>query len=166
MWWKKNYINRRDWILENVGLLSINPNEFLVLCIIDYLNTHRLDITLEELSQRTGLPIQDIDVCFESLSSKKYLEMKIEDSKVIFSIDGLFQEKLEYEYVDRSVFEIFESEFGRLLSQGELETLNVWLRKYSQEDVIDALRMAVIYKKVTMQYINGVLVNKQKERPY
>ncbi|MDE8209222.1 DnaD domain protein, partial [Erysipelothrix rhusiopathiae] len=58
----------------------------------------------------------------------------------------------------------FESEFGRLLSQNELMTLNTWLSKYSEADILDGLRNAVIYKKVSMQYINAILANKQKER--
>ena len=50
------------------------------------------------------------------------------------------------------------------MSQSELETLNLWLSKYTQEEVLDALGNAIIYKKVSMQYINAILHNMEQER--
>ena len=163
MWWHKPYISRRDWILENLGILKTDAVETVLLLMIDFMNTQNIDISLDELSTRCALSIDVVDEAIQSLIKKSFLAVKVDSGSVCFVIDGLFQDGTLYEFVDRGIFETFEVEFGRLLSQAELETLNLWLSKYTQEDILDALANAIIYKKVSMQYINAILHNKEME---
>lgn len=164
MWWQKPYISRRDWILENLGVLKLNSNEVVIVLMVDYLNQFGIVITLEELSTRTGFDVSVVDETIQSLVNRSFLSISMSAGGVSFGIDGLFQDGSLYEFVDKGIFEIFETEFGRLLSQNELETLNTWLSKYSQEEILDALGNAIIYKKVSMQYINAILHNMEKEK--
>ena len=162
MWWKKPYINRRDWVLENLGSLSLNGTEAMVVLMVDFLNEQKAEISLEVLSDRTGISIDAIDESIQSLVSKSFLNFEVKDKTLLFSIDGIFDDNLHYEHVDTNIFNTFETEFGRLLSQNELQLLNTWLQKYSQEDILDALSSAIIYKKVSMQYINAILADKKR----
>lgn len=164
MWWNKAYINRRDWILENLGSMKLSPTQTLVLLMIDFLNQQGVPITLELLAERTAVESHVVDETIHDLVRQNILAIKVSKDALEFNLDGLFQDGVRYEYVNKGIFEVFESEFGRLLSQNELMTLNTWLSKYSEADILDGLRNAVIYKKVSMQYINAILANKQKER--
>ena len=164
VWWKKPYINRRDWLLENQSSLKITSDQLLILLMIDFLNSNREVISLDTLSNRTALDISTIDTSMQSLVSKNYLKISVVDGMVDFSIDGIFENGLLYEHVDESIFGVFETEFARLLSQSELQTLNTWLKTYPEDMILDALRSAVIYKKLNMKYINSILLNMKKEQ--
>ena len=87
-----------------------------------------------------------------------YTEMSQSHRDRVYRIWGLEPK------IGQSIFEVFESEFGRLLSQPELVMLNNWMKQYTEADILDALRNAMVYKKVSMNYINTILANKQKEK--
>lgn len=164
MWWKKPYINRRDWILENLGVLNLSSEEVVILLLIDYLNTQNIQIDPLVLSQRSNFDLQKVDHVLHKLASRNILTIVPGNNEFIFSIDHLFETGIQYEYVDQSIFEVFESELARPLSQKELERLNSWLGMYSQEEIISGLRTAIVYKKVSFPYINTILVNNRKEK--
>mgnify|MGYP001207947410 CR=1 FL=1 len=164
MWWTKPYVNRRDWILENLGVLNVSGDQALLLLMIDYLNTQKEIIDPQILSNRTGLKPERVDELIHQLVRQNILEIKPLKDRIEFNIDRLFQEGLLYEYVDETIFEIFEGELARPLSQSELERLNSWLNQYTQEEIISALRTAIVYQKVTFPYINSILANNRKEK--
>lgn len=163
VWWQKPYINRRDWLLENQGSLKLSPHQLLIVLMIDYLNTHQELITLESLSKRLALEENVVDQAIQSLVARSYLKISVSSDRVQFSIEGIFENGLLYEHVDEDVFRVFETEFGRLLSQSELQTINTWLKTYEESMILDALRSAVIYKKLNMKYINTILINMKKD---
>lgn len=163
MWWKKPYVNRRDWILDNLGALSLSPEQVVVLLMIDFYNEQNKAIDLEEFAQACSMELAEVDTIIHSLVQSQYLSIHPHKDRIGFSIDGLFEEGVIYEYVDQDIFEVFETEFGRLLSQNELMTLNKWLAHYSQEEILEALRSALIYQKASMPYIEAILVNNRKE---
>lgn len=59
----------------------------------------------------------------------------------------------------RSIFEIFEDEFGRPITHKELMTISDMVDKYTEEKVLLALREAMIYHKLSLNYIVRVLEN-------
>lgn len=164
MWWTKSYINRRDWILENLGVLNLTSHQTVILLLIDYMNVNHLDITPVELSKRTGFESEKVDEVLHDLARQNILEITPSSTSFVFSIDNLFQEGLRYEYVNETIFEVFENELARPLSQKELERLNSWLGMYSQDEIVSALRTAIVYKKVSFPYMNSILVNNRKEK--
>ncbi len=164
MWWKKPYVNRRDWMLENLGVLNLSSMEVVILLLIDYLNGLHENIDPVVLSKRSGIEVEEVDELIHQLVRKNLLEVKPLKDKIEFNIDNLFQEGLRYEFVDENIFEVFESELSRPLSQPELQRLNGWLSQYTQNEIIAALRTAIVYQKVTFPYINSILVNNRKEK--
>lgn len=164
VWWNKRYFNRRDWLLENQSALKLSSDSLLLIMMIDYLNQHQELITLESLATSLALSTENVDEIMQVLMQRNYLHISVVQGKVNFNIDGVFEHGILYEHIDDDIFKLFESEFGRLLSQNELQTLNTWLSLYDESMIIEALRNAVIYKKVSMKYINSILVNMKKDR--
>ncbi|AMC94636.1 DNA replication protein DnaD [Erysipelothrix larvae] len=161
MWWNRPYVNRRDWILENLKTLKLSAKQTVLLLMIDYMNGQNETIDLNSLNVRTGLEVSEIDMILHDLQRSKLLVVKPSKDRIVFSIDPLFEEGVRYEYMDETIYEVFESELGRLLSQPELEMLNTWLSKYTQDEILDALRSAIVVQKVSMKYINAILINKR-----
>ena len=164
MWWNKRYINRRDWILENLGVLDLTAEQAILILMIDFMNQHDLPILPHELAQRTGMDDERVDELIQNLVRQNLLNLTITKEGADFNIDNVFQEDIRYEYVDQDIFEVFESQLARPLSQRELERLNAWLGMYSQDEVVNALRSAIGVQKVNMNYINSILVNNRKEK--
>ena len=76
-------------------------------------------------------------------------------------------EKMEQETAQntKSLYTIFEKEFGRPLSPMEMETLVMWVEqdKYSPELVQMALREAVLSQVYNFKYIDRILLNWEKK---
>ena len=158
-WYQENYVNRRDWILENLEYLKITPLELEVILLIDYFNSNHQLVSPEVLAEKTNLDITTIDDVFNSLESKNYLEFKVSNKGVIFSLDKLFEIKIGKEEVVFNVelFNLFEEEFGKPLSKNDMEKLNQLRKKYTTKLIIYALREASLHNKLTMQYITAIL---------
>ena len=76
-------------------------------------------------------------------------------------LDGLFElevEAIESE-LDSSLFNLFEKEFKRPLTQKEMETVSDWIKRIDSNLIIEALRYASMYKKVKLSYIDKILKN-------
>ena len=80
-----------------------------------------------------------VDDTIASLISKGYLILVTDDGKIKFNIDNIFEVKNEM--IEKSdIFDIFESEFGRILTQKEASIISEWLRIYDYNTIIKALR--------------------------
>lgn len=66
---------------------------------------------------------------------------------------------------EKSLYSIFEAEFGRPLSPIEMETLIMWLEedRYSVELIQLALREAVLSQVYNFKYIDRILLNWEKK---
>lgn len=163
MWWNKPYVNRRDWVLENLGGLKLSPKQTVVILMLDYQNSLNRPVEMPAFAKSCNMELKEVDAILDSLVQGGLLSIKGTRDKISFNLDSLFSGGLMYEYVDEDIFEVFESEFGRLLSQNELMILNEWLGIYTQDEILEALRQALIYQKASMNYINAILANKRQE---
>lgn len=71
----------------------------------------------------------------------------------------------EEEKEEKSLYSIFEAEFGRPLSPIEMETLVMWIEddKYPTELIQLALREAVLSQVYNFKYIDRILLNWEKK---
>ncbi len=162
-WWNKRFINRRDWILDNLTELSLTSDETLVILMIDFLNQHMITITHGILAEKFKKDSDEIDDILSHLTAKGYLSLQFDQGKIIFSIDGVFDDHKEKSIAfDQSMFDLFESEFGRPLSQTELQRMSDWLENYDQKLIGYALREAVTYDRKSFDYIDRILVEWKK----
>lgn len=157
-WYQENYFNRRNWLLENIGNRDLTAQEALVVLLIDYHNEFSKGITLQQLSHDSHLDLQQLDVVLNSLCNKGYLSI-ITKNKVSFIIDNIFEDKKVEKQVSENIFELFEEQFARPLSQREATILSEWVNLYPSDKIIMALREAVIKQRVTFNYIDKILAS-------
>lgn len=163
MWWKERYIQRRDWILEHLEELSLSSEETLMILLVDFMNEHNVNISHGVLAEKLKKTSDEIDNLLSVLSSKGFLQIGYQDKKIAFSIDGVFASQEEKSLAfDASLFDVFESEFGRPLSQIELQRMSDWMQMYEQKLIQYALREAVMFDKKSFDYIDRILVEWKK----
>lgn len=162
-WWQNRFIHRRDWILDHLDELALNVEETMVVLIIDFMNEHALPITHGVLANKLKKDSQVIDDILSDLTGKGYLSLDFKEGTIVFCIDGIFlDEKDKAISFDQSLFELYESEFARPLSQMELQRMADWLKAYNQKLIMYALREALTYDCKSFDYIERILIEWKK----
>lgn len=80
-------------------------------------------------------------------------------ANVRFILDGLFDTDTDKQanVMDSSLFDLFETEFGRPLSQKEMEKISEWNRTTDKQLIVYALREASIRQKMKIPYIDKII---------
>ena len=158
-WYEQNYINRRDWVLDHLELLGLDGNETMIVLLIDFMNEHRIPVSLDSLHKKTGLNEEEINRIISSLCARKYLEIRGSAKSVRFLLNGLYETDIarDQRILDKSLFDVFETEFGRPLSNRELEKLSDWNKVTDKKLILYALREASAYQALNMNYIDKIL---------
>lgn len=164
-WWKENYINTRDWLLDKYETFNLSPQEGIVILMIDLLNAEKKSISLEILAEKCRMSPDETDRTLNILCSKRYLSIKVREKNVEFDLEGLYTSENEkpIDAFTQSTFDLFENEFARPLRKSELERLSEWVMTYDEKLVIYALREAVMYKNMSFNYINKILLEWKKK---
>lgn len=157
------YFDKIRWILSHLKELDISSDEIVVILSIVILKEQKLGVSIESISQLTPLSNKEVDDAITLLASKRYLEIKVCAGEVGFNINQIFELKKDVNSDVIDLFQIFEEEFARLLSQPELVRINDWIKEYSRDAIIDALRNASIMEKLHFDYINRILENSKNE---
>ena len=160
-WYEQTFVSRRDWILENLSLLGLSGNEFMVVMCIDFMNQHGHPVTIETISRKTGFSDEETNEIMSTLVTKNYLRIRAVNGSVSMILDGLFETDTarEKNLMDSSLFDLFESEMKRTLSSIEMERISQWNRMYDKNTIIMALREASARQKVSLNYIEKILLN-------
>jgi DnaD/phage-associated family protein len=153
------YINRRNWILENLESIHMDPQETMVVLLIDYFNEQHIAISDEKLAEKLKLSDQEIEDVLMKLSDKGYLTIDFKDGNVIFDISGIFHEKSEGMVLQKSLIESVEDEFGRPLSSLEMQRIMELASVYDERRVICALNEAVVYDRRNLNYMESILAS-------
>lgn len=158
-WYEQKYVNHRDWILDNLQLLGMSSDETVMVLLIDFMNEHHEKITMEALSQKSGLSMEKTDEVISVLCAKKYLEIRVSSQSVHFLLNGLFETDIarDERILDSSLFDIFESEFKRPLTNNEMQKISDWNKTTDKKLIIYALREASAYQKMSLPYIEKIL---------
>ena len=162
-WYKEKFINRRNWILDHLDELSISGEETLVLLLIDFMNEYQISVSHQILAKKLKKSDDEIDDILSRLSAKGFLNLELREGRIIFEIDGIFEGEQEKTIaMDTSLFDQYETEFGRPLSQMEMQRLAEWTNTYHQKMIIYALREALTYDKKSFDYIERILIEWKK----
>ena len=164
MWYQEPFINRRNWILENMHELECSIEQVYVLLLIDYLNEFNRTIDLQTLSKYTQLNIKTVDQLLNELITKGYVKIIPSKEKIHFDIGAVFlQHQRQPISISKDLFQLFEHEFKRPLSEKEMTQLNIWSKHHPEKMIIYALKEALIQQKVAFPYINKILENWKNE---
>ena len=160
-WYEQNYVSHRDWILDNMENLGLDCNEVVLVLLIDFMNEHHQEIDLEGLSNKLNKSQDELDRVLSTLCARSYLSIFPTSNGSKWSLNGLFEADRErsVKVMDRSLFDTFESEFGRPLSEREMEKLNEWVKSTHKKLIIYALRQASLDEKLSFPYIDKIISN-------
>ncbi len=158
-WYEQNYTSHRDWILDHLEYLGLNEKETVIVMLIDFFNEHHMDITMDALCRKTGMTQEAMNQEISVLCARKYLEIRASSKKISYHLDGLFDASIarDREIMDTSLFDVFESEFCRPLSQLEMQKISDWNRSIDRRLIVYALREASAYQKLNTTYIERIL---------
>ncbi|OCN05659.1 hypothetical protein A4S06_08075 [Erysipelotrichaceae bacterium MTC7] len=158
---KMPYFNRRNYILSEMKQLDVNIQEAFLLLYIDFCNEFAMDFTMELASENLGLTMEEVDELIANLIQIGYLDMQMHQGKVHYNMDKLFTMSVQNEPINQqqfeSLFELYEDSFGRPLTQPEATKLTEWMTSYDLQLIDYALREAIVYNKVKMEYVEAIL---------
>lgn len=162
------YFNRRNWILENVENLELTLEETMLIICIDYLNEFKPVVDIPTLSKKMKIDKQRVDHLLNDLMNKNYLKMEMIDRKMIYNLEGVFQSTNNGKPCDHNVYKnlfiLYEQEFARPLSQKETQMLSEWISLYELKLIEYALREAITYNSLNMNYIDKILINWKEKK--
>lgn len=164
-WYEEKFVSHRDWILDHLELLGMSSEETVTVLMIDFMKQNHMTITIEDLSQKTGLSQTVTNETVSSLCAKNYLQIKAAGGNIAFSLNGLFETDVakNERLMDSSLFDLFEKEFKRPLTQNEMMKISEWNRSTDKTFIICALRKASANQNLKVAYIDGIL-RKWKEK--
>lgn len=158
-WWNENFINRRDYILDNFENLTLSCEECMAVLLIDFMNQHNIPVSHGILASKMKKEGAEIDDLLSNLTQKGYLQITYQDKKIAFLIDGIFNQPEDKTVAfDQSLFDVYETEFARPLSQMEMQRMSEWMSTYEQKLLVYALREAILYDKRSFDYIERILM--------
>lgn len=189
----KHWIDQGQTVLPTLLLqhyrdLGISNNELvLILQIKSYIDKGEVFPNMEEIARNMHLPKDNVFKAIHQLIQKKLISIDTTKDEngitqdaysLSFLWDKLFvllkQEQVEVadqqveqesEHNTKSLYTMFEKEFGRPLSPMEMETLVMWVEqdKYKPELIQMALREAVLSQVYNFKYIDRILLNWEKK---
>ena len=164
---KKDFIINTN-IVKTISNLDITIKEFMLLLYFININN---SLDLKNIKDKLGLDDEDILNTYSSLLTKKLISVSLVKtnglSSEVINLD-MFYDKLimntKTEEVSTDIYSKFESEFGRVLSPIEYETINRWLSSGVKEDLIlNALKEAVVSGACNLRYIDKIIYSWTKK---
>ncbi len=164
---KKDFIINTN-IVKTISNLDITIKEFMLLLYFININN---SLDLKNIKDKIGLDDEDILNTYSSLLTKKLISVSLVKTNGLSSEEinlDMFYDKLimntKTEEVSTDIYSKFESEFGRVLSPIEYETINRWLSSGVKEDLIlSALKEAVVSGACNLRYIDKIIYSWTKK---
>ena len=169
-------------LLEFYKTLNIQEREVVIILMIEHLLKQGNDfITSDLLALKMKYDIKEIDASLSILFTKGYLEYKEVNNELHTSLDSLkkslfktFEKTIfteeeisKNEIIEEKrkiIFDAFMASFNRNLSPIEISRIDSWIEQdVDQTIILDALKDASNREKLSVMYIDRLIVNKLKE---
>lgn len=169
-------------LLEFYKTLNIQEREVITILMIEHLLKQGNDfITSDLLALKMKYDIKEIDASLSILFTKGYLEYKEVNNELHTSLDSLkkslfktFEKTIfteeeisKNEIIEEKrkiIFDAFMTSFNRNLSPIEISRIDSWIEQdVDQTIILDALKDASNREKLSVMYIDRLIVNKLKE---
>ncbi|MCD6482523.1 MAG: DnaD domain protein [Candidatus Izimaplasma sp.] len=183
----KRYINNNtidftELILNNYYKIGIDETDAIIVIKLQYLlNKNITFISPSQLSKMLSISKQTTSKRLKSLIEKGFIKMEVIKNNngkqsESFNLDYLIEsilvngindennEKEEFKKtIEIKIVKLFEEEFKKPLSVLDIQTITKWLNddKYSFEKIKDALFEAVRIRKLTIKYVDGILLKSE-----
>lgn len=172
-------------LLSKYHKIGMTNDELVIFLEISYLKSTGILMPLpKDLAELTGMQEKQISNILHDLIQKKLIELETQNSNDSFNLDLTYLKLLKQidvqdnekkdEKIDRKinsqnqrkeVFKLIESEFGRALSQIEIETINQWIDidQYQPDLIKLSLRESVLNQVYNLKYMDRILLNWYKK---
>ena len=161
-------------LLKNYKTLGISDEELIIISVImEY--GDKVTYDPESFAKEINANKHDVMKIINSLIDRNILSFIVEKSNrktcEYISLDVLYNKlynivigKEDETVVDDSVFSVFESELGRMLSPMEIEKIKEWITSgNSNELILCALNEAVLKGVNNLNYIDSILNSWRKK---
>ena len=160
-------------LIDNYKKIGLDEKDVSIILVVFSLKQKGVKlITPDIISLKMTLEFSEVDSKFTNLIKRGYLLLEDENN---FSISlqplnkklmDVFYENLKREEMSESynkdlnqILVIFENEFGRPLSQFEVNSIKEWFEQGNSISVIkEALNVATLAKVKTVRYIDKILL--------
>ena len=165
----KELIQNRDMtipriLFQNYKNIGLTDQELIILIYI--LNTSDI-FNPKQISNDLNITLNEVMETMENLSSKGITKLELRKIGNVrneyINLDGLY-EKLAFKILNKeeekktSIYDIFETEFGRTISPMEYEIINAWIENgTSEETIILALKEATYNGVNNLRYIDKII---------
>lgn len=159
------YIQKQNYIVpEDFFSLDLTKQELVLL--IYFFNQKDLIFNPVLIGQTLSINNVEVLKIVDSLQTKKLINLVVKNKKEYLELNGLIDKLIEINTVTnhQNLYQVFEQEFGRILSPIEYEIINSWLNDKVNEDLITAaLKEATFNGVKNLRYIDKILYDwKQK----
>lgn len=189
-WIKDGFTSVPNILLDQFHQLELSGDEMvLLLYIFSQINRGKSSEDMTRTSSDLGWSSHKVSDNLSQLMNKDYLQIELVPNKEgkqadHYTLRPLFDklDEINFQQSAQSTQSIpntkklpsneglnivtsFEQEFGRQLTQIELETLNDWVNisKYDEKLVQLALKQAVLNQALSLKYIDRILLNWEKK---
>ena len=184
MWIEQGNVTIPQLFFSSYKKLGIRDTDAMLILQMEAYHTQNNEFpTPSDFSSRMNLTENEVSQVLQRLMQKGYLKIaQANDSEGVlferFSLLPLWEALVNKEIESRNttaetvekedegqIFQVFEQEFGRLLSPMECETITMWLDQdhHGTKIIKAALKEAVIAQKVSMRYIDRILFEWKKK---
>ncbi|MBR0461436.1 MAG: DnaD domain protein [Erysipelotrichaceae bacterium] len=164
-WYKQAYFDRKIWIIENFDKLNLSAEEAMLILLIDYAKDTKKKINYDFLCSKLGIDTRALDKILSGLVGKHYLSINTNEKGISFDFDNIFEfDPEKYEVIEnKNIYDIAEELVNKPLTPAQLQKINELLDKYDENRIIDAIRTAEAYRKTSLDYVEGILRNENKQ---
>lgn len=184
VWTEQRNISVPQLFFQHYNEMNIQDDEALIILHLITFEQQGVDFpTPNDLMARTNFQPMTISQILQRLMQKGMLEISQstdESGKLTekYSVYPLWERLLNLleskqqrvketaiKLDETAIFNLFEQEFGRLLSPIEIETIGMWmdLDQHTPEIIKAALKEAVLAGKVSLRYIDRILMEWKKK---
>ena len=184
IWTEQQQITVPQLFFKHYNEMKIQDDEALIVLHLMSFAQEGVDFpTPNDLLARTNFQMIVISQILQRLMQKGYVEISqsTDDSGRIVEKYSLYplwerlldllqskemQSQVKTQKIDEAkIFQLFEQELGRLLSPIEIETIGMWMDidHHTPEVIKAALKEAVLAGKVSLRYIDRILIEWKKK---
>ena len=158
---KEAYFDRNAWLLDNMDKLNVNHLEALLLLIINFCQEHNKEINIDFLCEKLQVGPSVLDKGLAGLSNKGYLHINLGEKGICYDIDGVFDfDVVKYDEIENDdIYNAVETFLSRPLTPIDKMKTAELLENFSEDAILDAIRMACAYRKYNLAYVETILRN-------
>lgn len=181
---QKNIVDFSELVLNNYYKIGLDETDAIIIIKLNYLLNRQITfIHSKKLSNMLSISPVTTSKRLNNLMEKGFVKLELvtngngketESFNLDYVIETIlkadFEEKImesseENKNVESRLVSLFETEFRKPLSVLDIQTITKWLNedKYTFEEIRNALFDASKARKLSIKYVDGILLNKENE---